>query len=205
MKENNLIKILIPLIAVVVVFESIVLVTNLNKGVKTNTDTTNQVTGSDEVQNTSSETVPLELVFETDTKEMKVGKSYKVSVNLLGKEEKSVDGIDLYVKYDPELVDISNLAFTNKNLPQPTFSKASTLKDVVVANFLVSEKDGFLVKKEEVNNLMTFSVTPKKVGQMTFEISTGNDLKESVTMFVESSTGKTLSFSSNKLEVNLTK
>jgi len=205
MKENNLIKILIPLIAVVVVFESIVLVTNLNKGVKTNTDTTNQVTGSEEAQSTSSETVPLELVFETETKDMKVGKSYKVSVNLLGKEEKSVDGIDLYVKYDSELVDISNLLFSNKNLPQPAFSKASTLKDVVVANFLVSEKDGFLIKKDEVNNLMTFTVTPKKVGQMTFEISTGNDLKESVTMFVESSTGKTLNFSSNKLEVNLTK
>jgi len=204
MKENNLIKILIPLIAVVVVFESIVLVTSLNKGTKTDT-TDNQSTSSAVTQNVSSEVVPIELVFAADSTEMKVGKTYKVSLNMMGKENHNLDGLDLYVKYDPEMVNVTNLNFPNKKLPQPTFSKVSTLKSVIVTNFLISETSGFVVNKDELVNLISFSVTPKKEGKINFEISTGNENNESVTMFVENSTGKNLTFSSNKLEINTAK
>jgi len=202
MKENNLIKVLIPLVAVVVVFESIVLVTSLDKGTKS-TVSSNQATNS--AQTLVSEVAPIELVFATDTQEMKIGKAYTVSLNMTGKEDKKLDGIDLYVKFGPNLVNITGLNFPNKTLGQPVFSKVSTLKNVVVASFLVSDKQGFAINKDELNNLMEFKVTPKKIGKIDFEVSTGSDSKESVTMFVENSTGKVLNFSSNKLEITAIK
>ncbi|MDD4972665.1 MAG: hypothetical protein PHT07_24810 [Paludibacter sp.] len=202
MKENNLIKVLIPLVAVVVVFESIVLVTNLDKGVKTN-DSSNQATNSAETQ--VLEASSMELVFATDNQEMKVGKSYDVTLNMMGKEDKKIDGIDLYVEYDPEMVDITNLDFPNKGLPVPDFSKVSTLKNVIVANFLIPEEGGFSLNKDEVSSLMTFKVVPKKEGNTMLGINTGDEENQSVTMFVENSTGKSLNFSSNKLEIKVIK
>jgi hypothetical protein len=221
MKNNKLIKILIPVIAVVIVFESIILVTNLDKESKPVADSNNK---AGETVDLPVEPALIDLVLITDEKEMKIGKNYEVSLSMMGKEDRNLDGIDLYVKYDSDMADVSNLMFTNKGLPQPTFSKASTLKNMIVSNFLVSKSDGFLLKKGESNDLISFYVKPKKEGAFVFEISTGvksefdivgtesnsetgtgNDLKESVTMFVENSTGKSLNFSSNKLEVNFVK
>ena len=82
MKENKLIKFLIPLVAAVVVFESIVLVTSLEKNTKTNS-TDNSATESAQVVDEVIEEPVMEFMFSTDTKEMKVGKTYKVTLNLL--------------------------------------------------------------------------------------------------------------------------
>jgi len=201
MKKENLVKILLPIIAVIIVIESIVLVSHLNKGEEVSLETgNNQV-----AEVTPVESSVIDLLLEADETEMKVGSSYEVSLDMVTKDDRNLDGIDLFIKYDPEMVDISNLVFENENLSKPDFSKASTLKSVVVATFLIPGSDGLLFKGGEVNDLIAFTVTPKKEGSHVFEVSTGNESKESATMFVENSTGKNLNFSSNKLEVNFVK
>ncbi|MDD4972669.1 MAG: cohesin domain-containing protein [Paludibacter sp.] len=201
MKENNLIKVLIPLVAVVVVFESIVLVTNLEKGTKV--DSNSQV--ADSIENQIQEADSVELVFATDNQEMKVGKTYSVSLDMMGKESKNIDAIELYISFDPEMVNLTGLTFPNKNLPEPTFSKVSDVKNVIVVSYLISDVGGFVLNKDEVNSLVAFKVTPKKEGNISFGISTGDDDNQSTTMFVENSTGSSLGFSSNRLEISVVK
>ena len=204
-KENNLLKFLIPIIAVVVVFESILLVTNLDKGVKTNGDTDNTATNSALIQNQVEEPV-IDLVFATASKEMKIGKTYKVELNLMGKQELMVSGIETYIKYDPNLVTVSGLISNNK-LPKADVSlidnKNGVIKNVILVP--VENKLGYKLEQDKVNLVLSFNVIPKKEGVTSFEISSGNANKEFVTMIVENTTVKALPFSGNKLEVNLTK
>jgi len=206
MENNNLLKFLIPIIAVVVVFESIVLVTNLDKGLKTNTDTKNttEATDSAAVQNLVKEESVVELVFATASKEMKVGKNYKVELNMMGKQDLMVDGIETYIKYDPSLVTVSGLVSNNK-LPKATISKINTKDGVVENAILIDEKSGYKVEQNKTNLILSFNVTPRKEGEISFEISSGNGNKEFVTMIVENTTGKQLVFSSNKLDINAIK
>jgi len=206
MENNNLLKFLIPIIAVVVVFESIVLVTNLDKGLKTNTNTesTTEATDSASVQNLVKEESVIELVFATASKEMKVGKSYKVELNMMGKQDLMVDGIETYIKYDPNLVTVSGLVLSSK-LPKATISKVDAKNGMIENAVLIDEKLGYKVEQNKINLILSFNVVPKKEGEISFEISSGNGNKEFVTMIVENTTSKQLVFSSNKLDINAIK
>lgn len=206
MENNNLLKFLIPIIAVVVVFESIVLVTNLDKGLKTNTDTKNATEATDSalVQNVIKEESVAELVFATTSTEMKVGKSYKVELNMMGKKELVLDAIETYIKYDPSLVTVNGLT-SNAKLPKATISKVDIKNGMVENAILIDEKAGYKIGKDSINLVLSFNVTPKKEGSISFEISGGNSNKEFVTMIVENTTSKQLVFSSNKLDINAIK
>lgn len=204
MKENKLIKILIPLVAIVVVFESIVLVTNLNSGSKV-----------DEIKPSTDEVVDTEVVvkkveskveflFETETNDMKVGKTYSVDLNLIAKEDLAFDGIEAYIKFDPKLVTISKLV-TNSELPEATVSKVDDVLGLVKNVFLIDNKNGYQVKKGNVNKIMSFSVTPKMAGDLVLELSTGDEEGKFVTMIVGTVTNKALPYSSSGLEINITK
>jgi len=206
MKENKLIKFLIPLIAALVVFESIVLVTNLDKGTKTNTNTTNTVVNTATTSATVEPTQEpvAEMIFDTASKDMKVGKSYKVNLNIVAKKDLMVDGIETYVKYDPSLVTVSGLV-SNDKLPKATISKIDVQNGIIKNVVLIDAKTGYKLVSNEISPILSFNVTPKKVGLADFEISSGNDNKEFVTIIVENTTSKQLVFSTNKLEINATK
>jgi hypothetical protein len=194
--KDNLIKILIPLVAVLIIFESIILVSSLKKN-KVVTDNQAEIMKAKEVA-----ALPVvDLKFVSDVNEMKVGKSYKVTLNLTPKQEIALNALDLYVKYDPTILTISNLV-SSKDVAKPNFIKVSDKKSVIVANFLFAAKDGVVFAAKEAN-LLTFSVTPKKAGVSSIEISTGDNEGSSVTMFVDKVTSKGLPFSSNKLEIKL--
>lgn len=205
MQKKNLVTLLIGLVAVVVVLESIVLISSLGGGkqivqmpfvaVKTS-----PVVTKSEVRGPAV----FEVLFNSSSSSMRVGKSYSVSVEAMAKEARSLNALDVYVKYNPSVMDISSLTF-DKKLPKPTFQKVSTLKGMLVANFLVTGSTPLKLNAGEVLSLMRFQVTPKKEGSYKLEISTGNEVKESVTMFTESATSKALPFSSNELNVNVTK
>jgi hypothetical protein len=207
MENNNLLKFLIPLVAAVVVFESIVLVTNLDKGVKTNSDTTNKTEATDSavVQTPVVEEESVaDLVFATASKEMKVGKSYKVELNIIGRKDLMIDGIETYVKYDPSLVTVSNLV-SNPQFPKSTLSKIDNKSGLISNVVLIDEKAGYKIGKDLTNLVLSFTVVLKKEGETSFEISSGNGNKEFVTMIVENATSKSLTFSNNKLDINVTK
>ncbi len=205
MKDNEILKLFIPLVAVVVIFESVLLVSKLTNKTPSVPRTVNNVSVNEagsSAQVSENKPVALDLLFGTKTKEMKVGQSYAVEVDMLGKDNYSFDGADLYVKYDPSAFNVSNLSFDSK-IPKPTFSKVSQQKGMVVANYLFPSQNGYRIAKNEFASVMKFDVTPKKLGNFDFEITTGNQDKESATMFIESVTSQALPFSSNKLNVNV--
>lgn len=195
--NNKIVKMLIPVIAVIVIFESVVLVSNLEKG--TTMTVVNEVTPTVTVTE-EKKIAAFDVSFLTDETQMKVGKKYKVSVNLVPKNDYSLNALDLYVKFDPALVTISNLVSSN-DLATPDLIKVSDKKDVVAVNYLFADKEGVVFTKDKGMILLTFTVTPKATGNSSFEISTGDSDGDSVTMFVDKNTSKDLFFTSNKLEI----
>jgi hypothetical protein len=195
MNKDKLIKILIPVVAVLIIVESIILVSVLNKDKKTKDSDTTQTEKVEQI----IPVVDLKLV--SDVTEMKVGKSYKVSLNLIPRQEIKLDALELYIKFDPALLTISNLV-SSKDMVKANLMKVSDKKDVIVSNFLFTEKDGVVFTSKEVS-VLTFSVTPKKSGVYSLEISTGDKNGDSITMLVDEVTNQALPFSSNKLEIKL--
>lgn len=204
MKENKLIKFLIPLIAAVVVFESIILVTNLDKNKGVGDKNNSSATESAQIAEEVVENPVMDLIFSTDVKEMKVGKTYKVTLNLLPKEDRKVDGIETYIKYDIEGLKLSNL-IPAAGLQKPTISQIDTEKGVIKNIVLIDDKEGLAITDGELLPILTFSVTPKKEGEYSFELSTGNESKDFVTLVVENASAKPLPWVGNKLDVNVIK
>jgi hypothetical protein len=210
MNKNNYLKIILPVVAVLVIAESVVFVSGLSKkaplvdSTVVPTDTTIPTGTATSARVTPAVPPMFNLTVSTKNQEMTIGKSYQVEVNSVSLGQKSLDAVNVYIKYDPTAFDVSNLVFDTK-LPKPVFSKVSLQKSVVVVNYLISEKNGLVVKANENLALVKFTVKPKKTGNHSFEISSGNEAKESVTMLVENATSKALPYSSNKLTVNVLK
>jgi hypothetical protein len=207
MNENNqLVKLLIPVIAVIVIFESVLLVSRLNNtsapvATKVVEETTKEATNSSEVKTTEP---VMALVFATDTKEMKVGKAYKVELSMVAKEDKTIDAIESYINYDPSLMTVSGL-MVNDKLSKTSKNTIDNKTGLIKSSVLIETKPGYMIKNGEVIKVLSFNVTPKKVGVSSLEISTGNDNKNSATMIVESLISKEIPLSTNKLEINAIK
>lgn len=205
MNKEKIVKILIPVIALVVVIESVILVSGLNDTSKVATNEEAPLTEEEVVEEEKGEPVA-DYVFKADTKEMKVGKPYKVSLSLLGKEDFNVDAVELYVKFDPKMVSISKLV-AGKGLPEATSLKADNDSGLLSAVFLVpvTDKDGFGVVADENKEIISFTVTPKLEGAFNLELETGVDGEKLVTVLPETGTSKSLSFTSSALDINVTK
>ena len=199
-KQSNLIKVLMPVVAVIVLAESLLLITNLSQKASVVVPTT-VPTGSEEkvtqgaVYDITVSAIPTEMVL---------NKGGEVEVTAVGNANKFLDAVNVYLKYDPTAFDVTNLTF-DKKLGKPSFSKVSQTTGLIVANFLVSATSGLQVAGGEELSLMKFNVKPIKTGVFTFSISTGNDGKESTTMFVENTTSKILPFLSKNLTVNVSR
>lgn len=203
MKENKLIKFLIPVVAVVIIFESIVLVPYLSKGSNQVNEDSNSEELSKELK--ESEEPVVDFVFESDSQEMKVGKSYKVILNLVGRKDLQLDGVEAYVKYDPSLLTVTRVT-SGKDLSQySTKSKINDKTGVASTIFLVPKEKKCEFVKDEVNEIMSFVVTPKTEGSTDLSLVTGAVSDEAVTLVVESGSSKALNFSESKLVINTTK
>lgn len=205
MKDNKLIKFLIPLVAAVVIFESVVLVTSLEKGTKQVVNDNNVATDSAEVVDQEKIESPVaSFVFSTDTSEMKVGKSYKVTLNLLPKESKTIGAIETYIKYDAKNLKIANLVSTSK-LQKPAISKIDSENGMIKNIILIDDKGGVELVANNLLPVLTFEVTPKTEGDYTLELGYGNESKEFVTLVVENTTAKSLVWTDGKLDINVIK
>lgn len=206
MDKNKVLKYLIPVIAVVVLVESVVLISKLSEreGVQVQPDTVNMVDTQPSAEEVKQEDAAYELVLSVDKNNIKLGEKAIVELKMKSLSAKSVDAINAYLKYNAAAFEASNLSFDAK-LPKPAFEKISTLRSMVVANFLVTEPKGLMLGEGQEVSLMKFSVSPKMTGSFDFEISAGDDLKESVTMIVENATGTVLPYVSNKLTINVLK
>ncbi|MBI2465531.1 hypothetical protein HYV64_05300 [Candidatus Shapirobacteria bacterium] len=198
-------KYLVPVVAVIVLAESVVLISQLkgkplNQSKQEGENQVGEVVDNLEETRSGDEVYQIELT--ADATEYKVGQVGKVEVKMLGKIDKSLDSINVYVKYDPNMFEVNELKFDDR-LPAPVFSKVSTLRGLLVANFLISDPKGLELSANDQLTLMTFNMKAVKTGNYDFEISTGKEMKESATMIVENGSGKPVSFSSNKLTVKV--
>lgn len=194
MEKNNILKLLVPLVAVVIIIESVLLVEGMVSGKGKQTTETKQ----EEIKNAA-----FDISFELAGGGLTVGQVGKINVLASAKTNKQVDNINVYVKYDPAKVEVSNLEF-DKRLPKPTYQKVSDKRGVVVVNYYVTDSaSGYKIKSGESLSLMNFEIRPKVAGVVDLEISTGNEMKESATMFVENTTGEAIPFSSSKLSINV--
>lgn len=207
MDKNKILKYLIPVIAVVVLIESVVLISKLGdrQGVQVQPDIVNTADAQpSSMEEAKLEDAVYELVLSADKNDIKLGEKAVVELKMKSLSAKSVAAISAYLKYDTAAFEASNLIFDTK-LPKPAFEKISTLRSMVVVNFLVVEPKGLMLDEGEEVTLMKFDVSPKMTGSFDFEISAGDDLKESVTMIVENTTGTVLPYVSNKLTINVLK
>lgn len=205
MNKNNVLKYLLPIVAIIVLIESVILILRLG-----NERTLNQVKeNAQQVGVTNSEVGKNPVInnvytfdIGTANKNLTLNKGGIIEVKMKGNSDRAVDAINVYVKYNPEAFEISNVVYDPK-LPKPTFDKISTERGLIVTNFLIAESKGLKINKEETLTVMKFNITPKTTGVFNFEISTGNEMKESATMIVENATSEVLPYSSNKLTVNV--
>ena len=203
MDKNKLLTYMVPVLAVVVLVESVMMISRLQN--KVTTAPASNPTQAPVVVNSPTVVVPkvYDLKISTDKATYIIGEQGIGYVKLSGNAAKMLDAINVYVKYDPMAFNVMTLSF-DKRLPTPAFSKVSTLKSLLVANFLIAEAKGLNLPSNDTLNLMTFKFTALKAGSFNFEISTGADSKESATMIVENATAKPLPFLSNKLSINVT-
>jgi len=199
MNKENLIKVLVPVIAVVVIVESVVLVSGLNKSDMSETETYTVMTEEENVNPVA------DFVFSTDTREMQMGESYEVNLNLSANESFAVDAIEVHMKYDPTKVSISKLT-AGDDLPETTTFKIDEASGLVNAIFLVpvEDRDGYSVDVDDNKNILSFMVTPIEAG--TFELSLETDSVDGSlpTVLPETGTSNSLPFTTNKLEINVT-
>lgn len=202
MNDNKLIKFLIPLIAAVVVFESIVLVNNLEKSNnKINTENTNQLV--EEVKEVEEPVINFSF-NSTKSAEMKIGKTYKVSLALTSDEDKIVDGIETYIKYDSKVFKISGLV-ANKNLVKPNVNKIDDKLGMISNVMLIDDKNGLNLDAGKELNILTFNIVPLTEGKFNIELSNGESNKIYDTLLVETGTAKSLGWTGGKLEINVIK
>lgn len=200
-KNNALFRIFIPIIAVIIIFESVMLVSGLEKSAIQVKESTNSA--GIKKQEVKVKDV-FEVAFITDSTEMKVGKSYTVKLQALVKEKRTLDAIDVSVKYDAKNLEVTNLIFDEK-LQEPIVGKAIKEDGMIVVKYIIETKQGITFNINDMVSLLSFDVKAKQAGVYEFEIATGNEDKKFDTMFIENTTVKALPFTSNKLEINVTK
>lgn len=201
MIKKEWIKKILPFVAVLVILESVLLVMSLNKNkqqhqINVEVDTQEQVTKKDESK--------LSLFFVENSKEMQIGKKYKVTLVLQSKEDLNISGTEIFIKFDPNMVTITNLV-SNSELDKPEFIKVSEKKNVLVSTILSRSKDGMKFIKDSKVNLLSFDITPIKEGKTVLEIGTGDSDGNSVTMVVDKVTNRAIPFVSNELDIKLVK
>jgi hypothetical protein len=197
MKENKLISYLIPIIAVVIIAECIFLVASLSKRERRVWPLPREVIQS-EVEVVKEGIVA---AITSDKAETAVGMVVPVRVELSSLKDYAIDAIDLYIKYDPKMVEISSLAFGEAEL-KPTYSKVSKEKGLVVANILISKAEGYQLKAGSKVAVMSFNTKIKGRGGVSLEVSQGED-KTSRSIIVENASSREIELMSSNLEFDV--
>ena len=181
MKKNKILLTLIPVLAIVIIIESVIFLSRPTKKI-----------GPQLLKVGSN--IPVSLNWKAD-KEVVIGRSDEVILNMTTEKDVAIDAVDLYIKYDPALVTISDLSFDG-DFVAPSFSKISQEKGLVVVNYLVSAPKGFNLKVGGGIDLARFKVNYISEGEVSFGIGEG-------TLVVENGSASVLPFSSDGLTVKV--
>jgi len=184
--NKNVVKILIPLIAILVVAEGVVFISKLN-------------TPKTEVVPVVGKPAVLQPISLTwgETNDVFVGSDGELPLFLTSDKDVFVDALDLYIEYDPSMVTVSEVT-TNADFVEPSFKKVNPEKGMVVMNFLVSEATGFRLTAGTKIEIARLKVNYAKEGEVEFGLG-------EATLVVENATAKVLPFNSEKLVINISR
>lgn len=204
MKKEYL-KFLIPVVAVLVIIESVILVGRLTEKQPMLSDEPEVLVEETETETVADEPVmaEVEMVFGVETKQMKRGENYVVRLSVVPKVNVGVDAIDIYVNYDPTGFEVSKLSGGEELIDPAVLLDSKKKPGLLVANYYISQGGGYKLVVGESVEVMSFVVKPLKAGSYDFKVAGGQMDKESVTMFVETKTGRVVPVESNNLEVEV--
>ena len=114
----------------------------------------------------------LRLVWFGRRTEVVAGKNEEVVLKMKTEKEVFVDAVDLYIKYDPLQVTVSNVTFDD-SFVKPSFNKISQEKGLVVINYLVSAPKGFGLKTGTGVDLARLKLKYLSEGEVNFEVGEG--------------------------------
>lgn len=184
--DKKIIKILIPIVAILVIVESLISMGKFStKKIVVDTEIEQQVVAQPITMKWVGATVG------------QVGKSGEVSLLVSSDKDLAVDAIDLYVQFDPNLVEMSDYGSGTKFVV-PSFKKINSEKGMVVMNYLVSDPKGFEFKTGQEVEIARFKVGYKNQGQARLS------LNES-TLVVENTSAKMLPFNGDELDINISR
>lgn len=203
MKNKDVFKVLIPILAVVIIVESILVVSRLDRSKPIDT----AIPEVEEVEDKLIEEVaaPRQIegkasfVFSTEDARIRVGENKKVTLEILPKEDFSLDAMDLYIGYDVDSLEVSQLI--EESGLKATSKRISDKTGLVLANFWFMEEGGYKFESGKSVKLMSFMVKPRTAG--VYELSmveTGEEATKLVAS--EGDEVVTYGFTSEKLVIN---
>lgn len=205
MINKKSLKIIIPLVAMVVLVESVVLVNSLEKQRKGGGDNGGAIERRVDVAKLTGgeKSEKLTMKMEPENRDIKTGQTSFIDVILETTEKKSLDAVSVYVEIDPEMVALERVE-VNNNLPKPIVAKVSKNGNVALVNYLISAPSGYQVEVGTRVALARIYFTPLKSGQTDFKIL-GEGESEAETMLVETGTSQVIPFTGHDLSVSILK
>lgn len=199
--KKDIFKILIPVIAVVIVVESVMVVSGLKKKPAEMPVMVNETGETGDMVSEPVGDPVADFVFSVDSKSMRVGQEYNVEITVSPKESFSIDALDLYLSYDPSAFNVSSLV-ESAGMPSATSKQVSEKRGIVLANFWFMDESGYSFEAGKPISLVGFTVTPTKAGSYTFELNKQADLGK--TKLVSGGDRvESLAFGSDPLEVTV--
>jgi hypothetical protein len=207
MISKKYIRIIIPIVAVLVLVESVVLVNSLeNQKIKREASNKPDVINVDQVipevdQVETNEDVTLKL--EAEKLSLNVGQESFVDVMMSTSVSKSFDAVSVYVDVDTQKVALERVEINN-SMPKPIVAKISKKGNVALVNYLISSPSGYRLASGDRVAVARIYFTPIDSGKTSFKIL-GEEVSEAESMLVETGTSKVIPFNSGDLSVSILK
>ena len=157
----------IVLVSIVIIVESVMLLSNQNK--KLNVEPVKVVT--------TEEIKKVEPVISFSW----LDDGNKTILQMSSKKSVAIDAIDLYIAYkDVKVNSVTNVG----DLPKPSFSKISTEKSLVVMNYLIPDAKGFMLEAGKTINVAELDLTILNAETAQFSIDPKTQVVENGTVKV---------------------
>jgi|GEM_PF-6066579 len=184
------VKIILPIVAFLVIVQSVVLMSTRSKKAMT------PVIGDGQMQNTVP-AIPQDVTFTLmGEKNMKVGKKYTVSLDMKSIKPLSLSSLETYVKFPETGVKVENLK-VNEQMGRPTFSTISMKQYQVVLNMLFSKSFALATGQDVM--VKSFDITPTVAGKFSLSLDEG----KGKTLIVQSEGAGVVGFSASNLDITV--
>ena len=207
MISKKYLKIIIPIIAVLVLVESVVLVNSLESQ-----KTQRQISYKPEIIEVDKDVPEVSKVannedvtikLEAEKASVVVDQLSFVDVMMSTTVSKSFDAVSVYVEVDTQKVALERVEINN-SMPKPIVAKISKKGNVALVNYLISSPSGYRLTAAGSVALARIYFTPLESGKTSFKIM-GEGQSEAETMLVETGTSKVIPFNSGDLSVSILK